>query len=345
MTPRTLLAIDGNSLAHRAFHAYERQGLRNSKGHPVYATYGFFALLSGILDKARPDALVVGFDDHTSSERKARCPQYKAQRSEKSEELYVQMADIGRLLGELGVPVIVPAGLEADDVLGSAAATAQAAGWRCVIATSDRDSFGLITDSTLVLRLVSGLDNAEWFNPDALFAKYGVYPHQYLDYAAMRGDSSDNLPGVLGIGEKTAAKLLQATGTLQAALDDPAVAVAAVGKTYAAKLTTDAARENLARNLDIMTILRDVPVDLDKAILGTDAQVTEQVLHAWELKSLTGRLKVALNPALRSQPAAAWQGPEPDTRREEPAPAAAVSSAARIGMWVPVPRRWPVTAL
>jgi DNA polymerase-1 len=258
--PGVLLAVDGNSLAHRAFHAYEKSGMRTPDGRPLWAVYGFLALLVGIIDRTTPDAVVVGFDDPGVSLRRDRYPEYKAGRPERSEDLYAQMTDIAVLLGELGVSVVTPAGLEADDVLASAAVEAERDGWRCVVATSDKDAFGLITEATTVLRLVSGLDNAVELTPGVLLEQYGVTPAQWRDYTALVGDKSDNLPGVLGVGPKTAVKLLAACGTLDAALADPGAAVAAVGKAPAAKLATDAAAEAIARNRDLMAPVSDLPI-------------------------------------------------------------------------------------
>lgn len=291
---RTVLVVDGNSLFHRAWHAYERSGMSNSAGRPVFGTYGFLALLSGISDKVVPDAIVVGFDDQRGSTRKARCQEYKATRGDKSPDLYVQMNDTHLALRELGVAVITPPGLEADDVLGSVAATAEQEGWRCVIATSDRDAFSLISATTTVLRLVSGLDNAVWMTPDVLVQTYGIRPEQYLDFAALRGDPSDNLAGVQGIGEKTAAKLLAGLGSLDSALDDLPMVATIAGPSVAKKLASPEARTAIDRNRDIMSINRTIPVDLQEATLRSDAQKVGAVLRKLELPSLATRLTAAL---------------------------------------------------
>src|SRR5680860_438180 len=145
-----LLAVDGNSLVHRAYHAYGETG----------AVYGFLALLAAICDLSGPDAVVVGFDCRDGNDRKRRCAYYKANRAEKDSGLVTALAEVPEVLTELGVHVVCVPGQEADDVLGSAAATAEADAWRCVLATSDRDAFGLISDRTSVLRLRNGLANA-----------------------------------------------------------------------------------------------------------------------------------------------------------------------------------------
>jgi 5'-3' exonuclease len=292
-----LLAVDGNSLAHRAWHAYERSGMTAPDGRPIFAVYGFLALLAGIVDKTRPDALVVGFDDRTSSARRDRYPAYKAGRAAKDPDLYAQLDDIAAVLNALAVTVIVPAGLEADDVLGSAAAAAEQAGWRCVIATSDKDAFALITDTTTVLRLVSGLDNAQEITPAGLAGLYGgVTPDQWLDYVALVGDTSDNLPGVAGIGPKTAPKLLNQLGTVDAALADPAATAAAIGRAAAAKVAADDARTVLARNRDIMALVRELPVDPHTCRPTVTAATVAAVLRGRHLPSLVDRVTAALCP-------------------------------------------------
>jgi DNA polymerase-1 len=285
-----LLAVDGNSLAHRAYHGYEKTGMAMADGTPLWAVYGFLALLAGIAERVSPNGIVVGFDDHTSSVRKARCPQYKAQRLAKDPALYTQMACISALLLELGVEVIVPAGLEADDVVASAARTAEQAGWRCVVATSDRDSFGLISTDTTVLKLNSGLDNSDWFTPELLVSKYGVYPHQYLDYAALRGDSSDNLAGIRGVGERTAARLLGEFGTLDVAIRNEERLVACIGKALAAKILSPEGRVAIARNQDIMALVRELPVSLETAGVPCERALLDSVLSRYELIRLSERL-------------------------------------------------------
>ncbi|MCH1434808.1 MAG: hypothetical protein L7U56_03975, partial [Acidimicrobiales bacterium] len=223
-----VLGIDGNSIAHRAFHAYEnRPGNTNDPyDRPLSATYGFLALLAGIADKVRSrcgrlDAVIVGFDDPHSSQRRDRYPDYKAHRPAKDPSLVTQLETIPDIVRRLGVTVITPTGLEADDVIASVAATAEQHGHRVVLATSDRDAFSQISPTTTVLRLASGLDQAVWLDPDTLHDTYGIWPAAYPLYAAMRGDSSDNLPGIAGVGEKRAAALVAAYTTVDDMLADP----------------------------------------------------------------------------------------------------------------------------
>lgn len=319
--PPLLLAVDGNSLAHRAFHAYERSAMTGADGRPVFAVYGFLALLAGIVDKIRPAALVVGFDDPGASRRREAFDGYKAGRPERDPALYAQMAESVDILGELGVPVVTAGGWEADDVTASAAAAAERAGWRCVIATSDKDAWTQISASTSVLRLVSGLDNAQLIDPAVLLAEHGVTPAQRADYVAMVGDKSDNLCGVDGIGPKRALALLAACGSLDAALADPAAAVAAIGKAAAAKLTTPEAAAAIARNRELMAPVRDIPVDPDACRLRAEPGPVAEVLRGRGFPGLADRLAAALCPPVLAPspaPVAAVPDPAPGERLEAP---------------------------
>ncbi|MEU7591175.1 5'-3' exonuclease H3TH domain-containing protein [Micromonospora sp. NPDC049230] len=296
-TTGTLLAVDGNSLAHRAYYGYQPSRMATPDGRPIWAVHGFLTLLALIIDKTEPDALVIGFDDPSgSSVRRDIYPDYKAGRAEKAPDLYSQMDEITEVLRQLGVQVVTPEGLEADDVLASASAAAEAAGWQCVIATSDRDSFGLISGQTTVLRLMDSLDNAVRMTPAALLEQKGVRPDQYLDYAALVGDKSDNLPGVQGYGEKFAAKLLGALGSVAAARENRAALVAAVGPALAAKLTTEAAAAALERNWSLMTMRRDIPIDVHACRPATTTDTVATVLRERHLPKLVDRLTLALCP-------------------------------------------------
>ena len=289
-----LLAIDGNSLAHRAFHAYGR--VDESLGVARGGLYGFIALLCAICDKVSADALVVGFDCRAGSVRKARHPLYKANRSEKDPALYDLLDEAPTVLVELGVPVVVPEGWEADDVIGSAARRAEEAGWRCVIATSDKDAFGLISDTTTVLRLKSGLDNAVEMDPAVLRREVGVSPEQYLEFAALRGDTSDNLPGINGIGPSRAKALLAAFGTVGEAVADPIGCRSVLGKALGQALIDDLASDNsvFRRNVDLMRIRRDLDVDLNACRRDATPERIASCLAMWELPMLTARATSAL---------------------------------------------------
>lgn len=282
-----LLAVDGNSLAHRAFHAYGDAG----------AVYGFLALLAAICDLAKPDAVVVGFDCREGNDRKRRCPAYKANRPRKDAGLVAALADVPEVLAELGVHVLCEPGQEADDVLGSAAAAAEADAWRCVLATSDRDAFGLISPRTTVLRLRNGVANARMVTAAALQADLGVRPGQYVEFSALRGDTSDNLPGVPGIGPSRAAALLASFACVDDAAADPIGCTSVLGLRPGRALLADLAEPSTSvfrRNVDLMTIRRDLRVDLDDCAMGASLESLTQVLERRGLPGLVSRLAVAL---------------------------------------------------
>lgn len=291
-----LLALDGNSLAHRAFHAYGR--IDAFGGEPRGGLYGFVALLCAICDKVGTNAVVVGFDCRDSSERKREHPEYKANRVDKDPGLYDLLDEAPTVLVELGVPVIVPPGWEADDVIGSAAARAEEAGWRCTIATSDRDAFGLISETTTVLRLRNGLDRAVEMTPGVLRREVGVSPQQYVEFAALRGDTSDNLAGIPGIGPSRARALLAAYPTVADAVADPIGCRSVLGKSLGQALIDDLASEAsvFRRNVALMSIRRDLPVDLQACRSTANPDRIAACLTSWELPGLIGRATAALAP-------------------------------------------------
>lgn len=257
MTP-TLLALDGNSVLHRSFHSGARTGYRTAEGRPGWAVRGLLDQLVAAVDRACADVVVVGFDDPAESVRRDRWPAYKAQRPDKPETLVSQLADAAALLADMGIPVVIPLGLEADDVLAAAAEAGRESGWQTVLATSDRDAFALIDDSTRVLRLINGgVDASPMLTPQRLKLLTGVTPQQYRDLAALRGDPSDNLPGVKGIGKVMGARLLAEFGSGEALFTDVAGGGercrACVGPAATARLSTVEARERWEFNRMVMT--------------------------------------------------------------------------------------------
>ena len=219
--PRLLLAVDAPSLLHRNHHARAGTGLLDRAGRPVWALHGMVRQILEAIDQFTPDAVVFGLDDRTSSVRAQAYPAYKAGRAEKDPALVDQLDRAAALLDALGLRTVTPPGLEADDVSATASAWAAQHGWHCVIITSDRDAFAHISATTQVLRLIAGgITGSPLLNPTRLRALYGIEADSYLEYAALRGDASDNLPGVQGIGEKTAAILLSEVGSMQAVWAD-----------------------------------------------------------------------------------------------------------------------------
>jgi 5'-3' exonuclease len=206
---KKVLFIDGNSLFHRAYHAYEKSAMRDGKGG-VWGVYGFVTLMLGIVDKLNPTHLIVGFDDPTGkSFRKEYDSNYKAQRSDKGEDFRAQADRLRSFLKELGISVMIFEGMEADDISGSMARLSKEEGFFLAIATSDRDALALVSETAFVYQLRNGLDNAVMYDKAKVIADYEVEPERYMAFAALRGDTSDNLPGVYGVGPKGASAILK----------------------------------------------------------------------------------------------------------------------------------------
>ncbi len=257
-----LLVLDGNSLLHRAYHAAAFEGMLAADGSPIWALRGLVGYLARAAAHLKPDAVMVGFDCPVDSARRVSYPAYKAHRPDKPDDLTAQLAVAPLLLADAGVCTVVPPAYEADDVLASAAAASRRDGWQSVLMTSDRDAFALIDETTSVLRVRNGgFDEAVLVDADDLPALYGVTPAQYRDFAALRGDPSDNLRGVRRFGATTARKLLATFGTVEAAWQAaPDVLRSAVGEHAAAFFTDPAAREIVDRNRRLMSMRTDLPL-------------------------------------------------------------------------------------
>ncbi len=265
-----LLVLDGNSLTHRAYHAAATGRLLDPDGRPVWALKGLIGYVARAAARLRPDAMLIGFDCPHHSVRKDAYAGYKAHRPDKPADLVEQLLAAPDLLRAAGFGTVVHPAYEADDILASAAALARSDGWRCVVMTSDRDAFALIDATTSVLRVRNGgLDEAVLVTAASLAEVYGVHPWQYRDYAALRGDPSDNLPGVRGFGSAMAARLLGAFGTLEAAwmaLDngDADAVRTVVGEVASQHLALTTMREIVERNRRLMWLHTDLPMpDLD----------------------------------------------------------------------------------
>jgi 5'-3' exonuclease len=285
MSTPTVLAVDGNSLLHRSFHAQASSMYRTPDGAQGWAVRGLLSQLAVAVERVCADVVVVGFDDRGNSSRKKRWPHYKAQRAPKPESLERQLDLAVEVLRELGVVVVVPEGLEADDVLASVAAQAPALGAQTVVATSDRDSFALVDDNTRMLRILNGgVDASPLLDPQRLAMVTGVRPEQYPDLAALRGDSSDNLPGVTGFGTKTAVKLLQALDTAEAAFEDVEAGggrcAAAVGKAGANALAAPGARDRWRHNCEVMAMVTTAELGLGETLAAGRLPLAEDAVRA-----------------------------------------------------------------
>ena len=290
--PPTLYLLDGHALAYRAYFALTAgtggDRWRTSSGEPTAATYGFASILLRLLEQEQPDYLAVAFDTGKTF-RDEIYPEYKATRAKMPEDLVPQMARIRQLVDAFGFPRLEMEGYEADDVLGSAAKRmAREEGMGVKIVTGDRDLLQLVDDRIIVSLPGRQLSQSTDYTPEKVKAKYGVRPDQIVDFKALVGDKSDNIPGVRGIGEKTAAKLLQKYDNLDniyAHLDE-------LSPSIRRKLEAD--RENAYLSRTLAQIRTDLPVTiaLEQAIPRPDATTAvEALFRELEFRSLLKRLR------------------------------------------------------
>ena len=250
----TLMLLDGNSLAFRAFYALPAENFKTQSGLTTNAVYGFTAMLINLLRDEQPTHIAAAFDVSRQTFRKDKYPEYKEGRSATPDEFRGQIDITKEVLGALGITVLAEPGFEADDIIATLATQAEQEGYRVLVVTGDRDSLQLVSDQVTVLYPRKGVSELTRFTPDAVVEKYGLTPQQYPDFAALRGDLSDNLPGIPGVGEKTATKWIVEYGSLQALVDNVDAVKGKVG---------DALRANLSSvilNRELTDLIRDVPL-------------------------------------------------------------------------------------
>ncbi|WP_349268626.1 DNA polymerase I [Mycolicibacterium parafortuitum] len=250
----TLMLLDGNSLAFRAFYALPAENFKTQGGLTTNAVYGFTAMLINLLRDEQPTHIAAAFDVSRQTFRKEKYPEYKEGRSATPDEFRGQIDITKEVLGALGITVLAEAGFEADDIIATLATQAEGEGYRVLVVTGDRDSLQLVSDDVTVLYPRKGVSELTRFTPEAVQEKYGLSPTQYPDFAALRGDPSDNLPGIPGVGEKTATKWIAEYGSLQALVDNVDKVKGKVG---------DALRANLSSvilNRELTDLVRDVPL-------------------------------------------------------------------------------------
>ncbi|MEU1554387.1 DNA polymerase I [Streptomyces scabiei] len=210
--PRLML-MDGHSLAYRAFFALPAENFTTATGQPTNAIYGFASMLANTLRDEAPTHFAVAFDVSRKTWRSEEFTEYKANRSKTPDEFKGQVELLGELLDAMHAVRFAVDGFEADDIIATLATQAEAEGFEVLIVTGDRDSFQLVSEHTTVLYPTKGVSELTRFTPEKVFEKYGLTPAQYPDFAALRGDPSDNLPGIPGVGEKTAAKWINQFGS------------------------------------------------------------------------------------------------------------------------------------
>jgi DNA polymerase I len=293
--PRRLFLLDGHSLAYRAFFALPPT-LATSSGTVTNAVYGFTSMLIKLLGDEHPDLIAVAFDTGAPTVRLEMDAEYKAGRRETPADFGPQLSLIEEVLDTLRIPIVRVVGHEADDALGTLAERASARGIDAVIVTADRDFFQLARDradgegSVSILFNRRGISEIELMGPAEVEARYGVAPDRYLDYVALKGDTSDNIPGIPGVGEKTAAKLVQEWGSVENLLQHTDELRGKLKENVAA------ATDRLGLNKQLARIVTDVELDIapEDCVRGDyDVDAVRRLFTSLEFRSLIDRLQEA----------------------------------------------------
>jgi len=316
--PHPLILIDGMSLVFRAYHALSRSGMASPSGEPSFAVFAFANILLSLLEKHRPDAICVVFDTAEPTFRHEMFADYKAHRDAFPEDLVPQLGRIKDLISLMGLQRLELPGFEADDIIGTIARRESEDGHEVLCVTSDKDYFQLVNDKVKILRPGKDVGEYDVYDATRVKEKFGVGPEHVIDVLALIGDASDNVPGVKGVGEKTAIPLIEQFGSLEALYENLEKVERASVKT---KLETD--REKAFLSKVLVTIHTDVPIDAKRVALsraemnfdGIDSLCEELGFH-----TLRRRFKKIANP-----------GGENDSPSNAPATSASTSSAS--GEW------------
>lgn len=304
-----LLIIDGNSIINRAYYGIRL--LSNKKGMFTNAVTGFFNIYLKLIAEFSPDGAAAAFDLKAPTFRHKKYNGYKAGRKGMPDELAMQLPYVKKLLVALGIPVIECEGYEADDILGTLAAKCDSVGAECILATGDRDSFQLISDKVTV-NLASTKEDI-LYTPAKIMEVYGVTPKQMIDVKALMGDSSDNIPGVAGIGEKTALSLIQNYGSI----DEIYKNIDTIDVTKSVRQKLRDGEESCRLSYFLGTITREAPIDtaLDHYLFGErDEQALANILTELEMFALLKKLKVKAEAAIPVQKAEEITAAEADPK-------------------------------
>ena len=323
-----LLLLDGHSLAYRAFFALPVENFSTTTGQPTNAVYGFTAMLINVLRDEQPTHMAVTFDISKSNFRHETYADYKAGRAATPDDFKGQVSLVREVLDALRVPVVCAEGFEADDVIATLATQASADGMDVLIVTGDRDAFQLVDERVTVLYNSRGVSDMRRMTPAAVEEKYGLTPAQYPEFAALRGDPSDNLPGIPGLGEKTATKLIQQYGDIAHLVDHVDEVKGKVGDNLRAGIAS------VMRNRQLTELVRDVPLEVHPSELRLgqwDRDEVHKVFDALQFRVLRERLYATLS----SVEPEAEQGFAVDTARVlAPGEVAAFLAALPIGVRV-----------
>ena len=287
MIPRLLL-IDGHSMAYRAFFALPAENFTTANGQHTNAIYGFATMLISLLKEEKPTHVAVAFDVSRKTFRTEKFPEYKANRAATPDEFRSQMSYLHDLVSAFGIAQFEREGYEADDILATLALQAEGDGLEVLLCSGDRDCFQLVTEKITVLYPKKGVSDLARMTPDAVFEKYGMTPASYPEFAALRGDPSDNLPSIPGVGEKTAAKWVVEYGTLANLVTNIEKITGKVG---------DSLRSNIEvalRNRELTQLLHDVPLNVeikDLSWKGLDEKKLSSLFDELEFRTLKERVR------------------------------------------------------
>ena len=285
---KRLLLIDGHSMAYRAFYALPAENFKTSSGQPTNAIYGFASMLINLIKEEKPSHIAVAFDVSRKTFRTQLFPEYKANRASTPDEFRSQMSFVNEMIDCFGIKHFEMEGYEADDIIATFAKSAEKNGYEVLICTGDRDSFQLVNPNTTVLYPKKGVTEMSRMTPDAVLEKYGLTPAQYPDFAALRGDPSDNLPSVPGVGEKTATKWISDYGNLDKLLANAKEITGKVGDSLRANVDVIKLNRELTQLLDDL----DLKVQIeDLSWLGFDSNLMSNFFEKMEIRALKERLK------------------------------------------------------
>jgi DNA polymerase-1 len=285
--PRRIFLLDGHSLSYRAFFALP-SSLATTAGQLTNAVYGFTSMLIKLLGEERPDLLAVAFDKGRPTVRLEQYAEYKAGRRETPDEFRQQLGLIREVLETLVIPIVEVEGHEADDAIATLACRAVEQGMEAVIVTADRDFFQLVRPGISVLFNRRGISDIVRYDERGVEERFGLPPEKYLDYVALKGDTSDNLPGIPGVGEKTASKLVQDFGSVEELLERTSEVKGRLREGI------EAAREQVVRNKDLARLVCDLELDIDPedCVLGEwDPDAVRRLFNALEFRTLLERLE------------------------------------------------------
>jgi DNA polymerase-1 len=282
-----LLLIDGHSVAYRAFYALPVENFSTSTGQPTNAVYGFTSMLINVLRDEKPSHLAVTFDVSRKTFRSEAFADYKANRTKTPDDFKGQVSLVKEVLAALNVEVVEAEGYEADDVIATLTSRAEAEGYDVLICSGDRDAFQLVSDRVTVLYPRKGVSDLTRMTPDAVRERYGLSPTQYPDFAALRGDPSDNLPNIPSVGEKTAAKWVVEYGDLDSLVERADEVKGKAGDALRAHLG------QVIQNRQLTELVRDVPIDTQPHDLlrqSWDRDKVAEVFDALQFRVLRDRL-------------------------------------------------------